>query len=99
MRMQMIIKGLIYKCGDELLRPHFSGYYYAVDCTEYKTAKQIRQEYDKETAKNFIKNSLCLTYAGVKYFECEYSPFNVEDFEPLSDISDISFYDEETDFD
>lgn len=63
-----------------------------------KTAKQIRQEYDKETAKNFIKNSLCLTYAGVKYFECEYSPFNVEDFEPLSNISDINFYDTDTDF-
>ena len=98
MKTQLIIKGAIYKCGDELLRPHFSGYCYVVDCTEYKTAKRIRQEYDKETAKEVIKNSLCLTFDGIKYFECEYRPYNTEDFELLSDLSNLNFYDNKTDF-
>lgn len=98
MKAQLVIKGAIYKCGDELLRAQFTGEFYMVDCTEYKTVKQIRQECSKETAKRFIKEGYHLTYDGVKYFECEYGHFNTDEFELLSDLSGIDFYDEETDF-
>lgn len=97
--MKTIIKGAIYTNGSELLRAHFSGNFSIVDCTEYKTSKQIKDEYSKETAAKFCnRNSFYLTYEGKKYFECEYSPFCTDDFELLSDISKIEFYDEETEF-
>jgi hypothetical protein len=96
--MKTIIKGAIYTDGDVLLRPHFSGSFWMVDCTEYKTKAQIKESYDKKTAKEFINNGYFLTYEGKKYYECEYSPYHTEDFELLSDISNIEYYDEETEF-
>jgi uncharacterized Zn finger protein (UPF0148 family) len=96
--MGIIIKGAIYKCGDVLLRPHYSGEFYCVDCTEYKTKEEIKADYDKKYAKQFIEEGYCLTHDGVNYYECEYSPYNTEDFELLSDLDEIDFYDEETEF-
>jgi hypothetical protein len=95
---KLIIKGAIYTDGDTLLRPHYSGEYYIVDCTEYKTEETIRYEYREELANEFIEESLPLEYEGIKYYECEYSPYHTENMELLSDISDIEFYDEETSF-
>jgi len=95
--MKQIIKGAIYTDGDTLLRPHFSGNFFAVDCTEYKTKKEIKADYSKETAKQMLSN-LCLTYEGIKYYECEYSPYNTEGMELLSDLSEIEYFDEETEF-
>ena len=40
----LIIKGAIYKDGDELVRPHFTGEFWMVDCTEYKTRENIIAE-------------------------------------------------------
>lgn len=34
---KLIIKGAIYTDGETLLRPHYTGEYHTVDCTEYKT--------------------------------------------------------------
>lgn len=101
MATQLIIKGAIYTNGEELLRPHYSGEFFMVDCTEYKTKKQIKQKYSKETAKQFLTDGYYLTYEGEKYYECEFSPFNCgteSNFELLSDLSGLDFYDEETDF-
>ena len=95
--MKQIIKGAIYTNGDVLLRPHYSGYFSVVDCTEYKRKEQIREEYSKEHAKEMLSN-FCLTYEEHKYFECKFSPYNTADMECLSDLSEIEFYDEETDF-
>ncbi len=97
--MKTIIKGAIYKNGDELLRPHYSGDFRTVDCTEYKTKEQIKSEYSKEWAKEHTdEDAFYLTCDGVKYYECEFSPFDTENFELLSDISKIEFYDDETEF-
>jgi hypothetical protein len=95
--MKQIIKGAIYTDGDELLRPHYSGNFSAVDCTEYKTKSQIKQEYDKKTAKVMLSN-LCLTYEGEKYYECECNPFHTDNMDLLSDLSELEYFDEETDF-
>lgn len=94
---KIIIKGAIYKSGDTLLRPHYSGEFWMVDCTEYKTKKAIKEDYEKKYQKEFLSN-LCLTHENVKHYECEYSPYHTDDFELLSDISDVDFYDEETEF-
>jgi hypothetical protein len=88
--MKTIIKGAIYINGNVLLRPHFSGYYGVVDCTEYKTKEQIKGEYSKEFAKKMLNNNY-LTYDGKKYFECEYSPYWTDEMVLLSDISNLNF--------
>ena len=95
--MKIIIKGAIYTDGDVLLRAHYSGNYSAVDCTEYKTKEQIKQEYT-DWKKFAGKDCFYLTYEGKKFYECEYSPYHTEGLELLSDISEIEFLDEETEF-
>lgn len=93
-----IIKGAIYFNGDCLLRPHFSGNFFMVDCTQYLKKEEIKDNYSKEFYKECIKSNLVLTYEGVNYYECEYSPYHVDNFELLSDISGLEFLDEETEF-
>jgi len=95
--MKTIIKGAIYQYGDVLLRAHYSGNFWMVDCTEYKTKEEIKANYDKENAKEFLKGFF-LTCDNVKYYECEYSPYQTEEMDLLSDISNVEFYDDETDF-
>jgi hypothetical protein len=92
-----IIKGAIYTDGELLLRPHYSGDFHTVDCTEYKTEEWIRSDYSEETANKFIEGDH-LYYDGEKYYECEYSPYHTQYMELLSDISDLEFFDEETSF-
>lgn len=94
----IIIKGAIYTNGDMLLRPHYSGDFSIVDCDEYKTVKEIKANYSKKHANSFIKDGNYLTYEGVKYYECEYSPICTDDMELLSDISNVEYFDEETEF-
>lgn len=97
--MKTIIKGAIYFDEDIILRPHYSGEFYTVDCDEYKTKEQIKSEYSKEDAKKFTgKDSFYITYEGVKYYECEYGPYDTEKFQLLSDIGELEFFDEETEF-
>ena len=97
--MKTIIKGAIYTNGDELLRPHYSGSFSVVDCTEYKTAEQIKSEYSNEHFEEFTSDdALYLTYKGVKYYKCEYSPFNTDGLELLSEVDKLEFYDYETEF-
>jgi hypothetical protein len=94
---KLIIKGAIYTDGGTLLRPHFTGDFHTVDCTEFKTKEEIKSNYSKENAKQFL-SGYYLTYEGVKYFECEYSPYHTEGMELLSDLSELEFFDENTDF-
>ena len=94
----LVIKGAIYKNGDELVRPHFTGEYWLVDCTEYKTKESIMTYYDEADANNFIDNHFVLYHDGIEYYECEYSPHHTENFELLSDISDLSLFDESDNF-
>jgi hypothetical protein len=94
----VVIKGALYFDGDLILRPHFSGSFYMVDCTEFKPKEQILSEYSEADAKDILEQEP-ITYRGVEYFKCEYSPFNVaEDWVLLSDISEVEFFDNETDF-
>ena len=96
--MKTIIKGAIYTNGDCLLRPHFSGNFSIVDCTQYLPKAEIKSNYSKEFYLDCIKNNLKLTYEGKDFYECEYSPYCTDNFELLSEISEIDFFDEETEF-
>ena len=94
----LIIKGAIYKSGNTILQSHFTGQFFMVDCTEFKTKKQIKEEYSKEIQKEFLNNSH-LICEGVKYYECQSSPWNcTDDFELLSDLSELSFENNEYEF-
>lgn len=95
---KLIIKGAIYTNGDILLRPHYSGDFHTVDCTEYKTEEEIRSDYSEEIANEFIEDSSQLEYEGTTYYQCEYSPYHTENMELLSDLSDLEYFDEETSF-
>ena len=81
-----------------LLKAHYSGFFFMVDCTEYKTKKQIKQDYDKENAKEFL-NGNYITNEGVKYYECQYGPHHTNDLELLNDVSNLEFTDFQTEFD
>lgn len=96
--MKTIIKGAIYTDGNALLRPHFTGNFDAVDCTRYMTEEDISSEYSVETTKDFVEINLQLTYEGKTFYECEYSPYYTEDMELISDISNVEYFDEDTDF-
>jgi len=93
----LIIKGAIYTDGETLLRPHYSGNFSMVDCTEFKTKKEIKANYSKEIAKNFTQNTPII-YNGEKYFKCEYSPYGTNDLELLSDLSNLEYFDCSTEF-
>lgn len=96
---KQIIKGLIYSTENKsvLLRPHFSGNFFIVDCTQYKQKKEIKENYSEQLYKQFLKG-IYLTYNGKKYYECEYSPYNTDGFKLLSDIGELEFFDDKTEF-
>jgi hypothetical protein len=92
-----IIKGLIYFNGEMLLRAHFSGNFFTVDCTKFRRKRDIKALYSKDIAIKCLKNSF-LTYNGKKYFEDGFSPMDTLQMVLLSDIEKIEFHDDETEF-
>jgi hypothetical protein len=95
--MQTIIKGAIYRDANELVRPHFSGDMYAVDCTEYKTEFEMRNQYAEKYILEFMERAP-ITYQNIDYYECESGPHNTAEFELLSNIENIEFFDGATQF-
>lgn len=93
-----IVKWAIYTDGDCLLRPHYSWDFSMVDCTEYKTKKQIKSYwYSPDIVKRFL-DGVCLEYEGEKYYECEFSPYHTENMELLSNLPEFEYYDDNTEF-
>lgn len=93
--MKLIIKWALYWDGESILRPHFTGDYSMVDCTEYLTQKQFK---DRLYPDDFHKDKPFITYNWVKYYEGEVSPCHTEKLELLSDLSSLEFYDETKEF-
>jgi len=94
----LIIKGGVYSNGSMLLKAHYSGFFFMVDCTEYKTKKQIKSEYDKEIAKGFLTDGYYFTYENIKYYECQVGPHYTENLELLNDVSELEFTDNQNEF-
>lgn len=99
MTTKLIIKGALYLSEGKtmVLRPHYSGEVWIVDCTEFKQRDAILSEYSEENAAEFLENSP-VTVQGVDYFECEYSPHCTEGMELLSDLSNLEFTEDNYDF-
>lgn len=97
--LMQIIKGCLYFSGDMILRPHYSGQFSMVDCEEYLTKEELKDRYDKEHVKEFMEEWICITYRGTKYYQAEWWLHHTDDFELLSDIGDVQYFDYETNFD
>ena len=96
---KLVIKGAIYKSGNTLLRPHYTGEFHTVDCTQYFLKSEIKANYSNDFYKKATgKDSSNIVCNGIKYYECEYGPYHTNDFELLSDLSDLEYFDYETDF-
>ena len=95
---KLIIAGAFYydEKNDTLLSPHYTGEFSIVDCNEYKRMNEIEDSYD-ENYINQIKDNP-IKYNGNKYYDAEYSPCVVNDWELLSDLSDFSYLEENYDF-
>ena len=96
--MNTIIAGAYYYDieSDTILVPHYSGSFRMVDCTQYKKLKELENKYDEDYIKS-IKDDF-IEYAGEKYYNAEYSPWNVGEWELLSDISELRHIEEDYDF-
>lgn len=93
----LIIKGLLYKYGDDaILRAHYSGDYVMVDCTEYLTEQGLDDAgYSKEQIADYMsEDGYTLTYDNKTYYQAEYGPYTCDaEMELLSDVSEIEHYD------
>ena len=89
---KLIIAGAKYFNGESILIPHYTGKFWMVDCDEYATREDILSRYDKKYFKENKDNYI--EHDGVNYYYAEYSPFTVtEDWELLSDLSDLRYND------
>lgn len=84
-----VVKGAYYFDDDKIVQPHYTGEFYATDCNIWITLKELKGNYSS----GFIaeaKNDY-LTHEGTKYYRVEVAPCHTEDFELLSDLSDLQF--------
>jgi hypothetical protein len=96
--MKLVIKGAYYydRESETILIPHFTGEYCAVDCTKYIKLDELKESYD-ESFVNEVKDDF-VEFEGEKYYYAEYSPCHIEDWELLSDLSDLEHIEQNFDF-
>ena len=92
--MKLVICQAIYSYEDYLVVPHFTAEVGIMQCSIYKTKKQLKRDFGKEDAKKFTENSY-LTYENVKYYDCDVKCINTEKMELESDLSKLVHYNEE----
>lgn len=86
--MKTVIKGAVYKRENDLVIPHQTGEFSIVDCDNYVTIEELKEDYDEEYIKEVEDNYI--EYEGVKYYYAEWSPeYVTDDWELLSDISEL----------
>jgi len=99
MKMKTVIKGAFYydRDSETLLVPHFTGEYAMVDCDSFNKMEELEGRYDQSYI-DTVKDSP-IEFEGENYYSSEWGPFNVsDDWELLSDISELSFQEENFDF-
>jgi hypothetical protein len=86
---RLVIKGAYYydDKSDTILMPHFTGEFHTVDCTQYVLKKELK----KTHSSLFIKEhkDYKITFDGKDYYYSEYSPWCIDNWELLSDLSDL----------
>lgn len=86
--MKTVIAGAVYKRENDLVIPHQTGEFSIVDCDNYVTIEELKEDYDEEYIKEVEDNYI--EYEGVKYYYAEWSPeYVTDDWELLSDISEL----------
>lgn len=96
--MKLVIKGAYYydKDSDIILVPHFTGEFRIVDCDIFMTMEDLKDSYD-ESYINDVKDNP-IEYDGKNYYNAEYSPQSVDEWELLSDLSELAHLEENFDF-
>ena len=95
----LVIKGAFYydNDSDTILMPHYTGEFSVVDCDEYIKMEELKETYDESYIENNKDNFI--DYEGQKYYFAEYSPRSVTDeWDLLSDLSELSHFEEDYDF-
>jgi hypothetical protein len=87
--MKLVIAGAHYFDGDSILIPHYTGEYWAVDCTEYKPIRSLMREYPRSYVEEH-KNDY-IEHDGTRYFYAEFGPFHTENMGLISDLSNLTF--------
>jgi len=88
----LIVRGALYydRASDTILIPHFTGEFYMVDCTEYIPMEDLKNRFDEEfiseTSEDYIEHE------DKKYYYAESSPFNIVDWELISDLSELEHF-------
>ena len=75
--MKTVIKGAVYKRENDLVIPHQTGEFSIVDCDNYVTIEELKEDYDEEYIKEVEDNYI--EYRGIKYYYAEWSPEHVTD--------------------
>ena len=96
--MKFVVKGAYYfsEGYNRVLVPHYTGEFGLVDCTQYRTKKDILSDYDKEYFKKVKEDYVEVD--DVKYYYTEYDCFNPDDFDLLSDLSELFHYEDSFNF-
>ena len=96
--MNLVIKGAFYydKEADTILTPHFTGEFWIVDCYEYVRMDELKEIYNDSYIEDVLEDPI--DYNGKKYYSAESSPFNIGNWELLSDLSDLMHIEENYDF-
>lgn len=97
--MKQVIKGAYYydRESKTLLVPHYTGEYSMVDCDSFNTMDELKEQYDQSYIDSVKDDPI--EFEGESYYSTEYNPFNIDDdWELLSDLSELSFQEENFDF-
>ena len=94
--MKLVIAGALYFDGEMLLVPHYTGEFVVVDCDRYMSLEDLKDIYNELFIEEAMESPV--SYNNKKYYPAEYGPFNVKDWELLSDLSDLNHLEENYDF-
>lgn len=95
---QLVIKGAYYydNDSDTILIPHFTGQYAIVDCSKYVKMEELKGRYSDSYIDHVKDNPI--EYNGEQYYDAEYSPWTVGDWELLSDLSELAHLEHDYNF-
>jgi hypothetical protein len=95
---KIVIKGAYYydRESDTILIPHFTGEFCVVDCERYERLEALTERFeDAYIAK--VKD-YPTEFRGNNYYNGEPSPVNIGDWELLSDLSNLEYFENDFDF-
>ena len=96
--MKLVIRGAHYydRESKTILIPHFTGEFTIVDCTRFEKMEDLKDKYD-DTYIDQVKNDP-IEFEGEQYYNAEYSPQTIGDWELLSDLSDLEYLEQNYDW-